>query len=324
MSNVWTRDQIEVAVKDVDVIAAMERAFVAYSEGRAVVPAVGELTFVTPPGDAHIKYGYIAQDSVFVVKVVTGFYENNRRGLPPHSGLILVFSTVTGLLEALLLDEGYLTNLRTAAAGGVAAKYLAPPVVSRIGICGTGVQARLQLQTLGQLISCRDVIVWGRSAERVKSYAAEMGAKGFCVVVAADPAEVAARSDLIITATPSTNPLFKVEDVRPGTHITAVGSDTPSKNELDPDLLATADLCVVDSVAQCKERGELHHALTTKNFNLSNVVELGDIIASKRHGRTDPRDITVCDLTGVAVQDIEISKAVLDVLGRTSHPKAYY
>jgi ornithine cyclodeaminase len=318
MTTVWTLAEIERAVKGVDLIPAMERAFVAYSEGRTFVPPVGELIFTNPPGEAHIKYGYIAQDSVFVIKVATGFYDNASLGLPPNSGVMVIFSASTGMLEAVLLDEGHLTNLRTAAAGAVAAKYLAPPSVSRIGICGTGVQARLQLEFLGQVTSCRNVVVWGRSARNSERYVSEMEARGFQVEIAVSPAEVAAKANLIVTATPSTIPLLTAGDVRPGTHITAVGSDTPVKNELHPTLLGVADLCVVDSVSQCKERGELHHALDVGACTASEVVELGEIVAAKRRGRIDPRQITICDLTGVAVQDIEISKAVLDVLERTN------
>jgi ornithine cyclodeaminase len=316
VTQVWTRTQIQGVLGAVDLISAMERAFTAYSRQQANVPPVGELIFDSPPGDAHIKYGYIRGDDVFVVKVATGFYANPRSGLPANSGVMLVFSARSGLLEAVLLDEGYLTNVRTAAAGAVAARYLAPRPVERIGICGTGVQARMQLEFLQPVTPCREVIVWGRSRIAAQNYAEEMRQQGFRVALADGPAEVAATSNLIITTTAATQPFLRARDLPKGVHITAMGSDTPDKNELAPDVLAACDLCVVDSLAQCRERGELHHAMKSGLISDRIAVELGSIVAGEAAGRTSPEEVTVCDLTGVAVQDIEICKAVLRELQR--------
>lgn len=316
MTRIWSLPQIEEALASVDLVAAMERAFVAYSSGRAVVPPVGELLFDAPPGDAHIKYGYVREDAVFVVKIATGFYENPRRGLPPNSGMMLVFSATTGLPEAVLLDEGHLTNVRTAAAGAVAAKFLGPAEVRRIGVLGTGVQARMQVEFLRTVTPCREVVVWGRSRDSAAGYAARMCRNGYRMELARSPADVAAHCNLIVTATIATSPLLTAADVRPGTHITAMGSDTPAKNELAPDVLRAADICVVDSLSQCRERGELHHALSAGAITEDKAVELGNVVSGRAPGRSDPGQITVCDLTGVAVQDIEISKAVLEKLGQ--------
>ncbi|MGH8242055.1 MAG: ornithine cyclodeaminase family protein [Steroidobacteraceae bacterium] len=316
MTRVFSLPQIEWALGGVDVVAAMERAFVAYSSGRAVVPPVGELLFDKPPGDAHIKYGYVRDDNVFVIKVATGFYENPRSGLPANSGLMLVFSAVTGAPIAVLLDEGHLTNVRTAAAGAVAAKYLAPAEVRRIGVLGTGVQAQMQVEFLRTVTPCRDVVVWGRSRDNAAAYAARLSRKGYRTELARHPADVAATCNLIVTATIATQPLLSAAEVRAGTHITAMGSDTPTKNELATDVLRAADVCVVDSLSQCRERGELHHALLAGAIAQDKAVELGKVVAGHAKGRTDQAQITVCDLTGVAVQDIEISKAVLARLER--------
>ena len=129
---------------------------------KAVVPPVGELVLQDPPGDVHIKYGYLTDDDYYVIKIASGFYENPKLGLPSSNGLMLVFEQKTGELRSILLDEGHLTDVRTAVAGAIAARYLAPSNVSRIGILGTGIQARLQLQYLQPVTSCRDVIVCGR------------------------------------------------------------------------------------------------------------------------------------------------------------------
>lgn len=310
-SEVIERAEIERRLPSIDVLAAMERAFIAYSDGRAVVPPVGELLFREPPGDAHIKYGYIEGDDIFVVKVATGFYRNPEQGLPGNSGLMLVFDARNGLPRAVLLDEGHLTNVRTAAAGAVAAKHLAPRRVEAIGILGSGLQARLQAIHLKAVTPCRRLLLWARREPAAQACAADLAAEGFEVEVVATPAAVAAGANLIVTATASSEPLLRADDIRPGTHITAMGSDTEEKQELALDVLARADRIVADSIAQGQLRGEVHHALKAGMLDERRLVELGAVIAGLSIGRTNQRAVTVADLTGVAVQDIEIAKAVL-------------
>ncbi len=305
------RSEIDRILPSIDVVAAMERAFEAYSDGRANVPPVGELLFENPPGDAHIKYGYIGGDPVFVIKVATGFYENSKNDLPPNSGLMLVFSATTGLPEAVLLDEGHLTNVRTAAAGAVAAKYLAPGSVDCIGVIGSGLQARMQVEQLSVVTACRAVALWGRRREAAEACAADLEVAGFTATIEETPAAVAGKANLIVTATAATTPLLGGADIRPGTHITAMGSDTTEKQELAVELLGAADLVVADSIDQCQTRGEICHALRAGTIREGDVIELGNVVAGRALGRTSEDQVTVADLTGVAVQDIEISKAVL-------------
>lgn len=304
--------EIRAALATYDPLPAMEAAFRAYSEGRAVMPSVGELQFDDPPGDAHIKYGYIRGGAHFVVKVAAGFYDNARLGLPPFTGLVLLFDRKTGLPAAILLDEGWLTNLRTAAAGAVVARYLAPRRVRAVGVIGTGAQARLQPELLQRITDCRELVVWGRNAAGLAAYEHDMTARGFRVTIARDPAEVGRRCNLVITATPATAPLLRAADVRPGTHITAVGADTSDKQELDPAILAAADIVAADSLAQCRERGEIHQALKAGAIAAAKPIELGRIIADPQLGRRSDDQITVADLTGLAAQDIMIAEAVLE------------
>ncbi len=308
-------DEIRDVVAALDPVAAIERAFAAYSLGQAVVPPVGEMVFSNPPGDVHIKYGYMTSDEYYVIKIASGFYDNPALGLPSGNGLMLLFSRKTGEGLAVLLDEGYLTDIRTAAAGAVAARYLAPRAVERIGIIGSGTQARLQLRYLSDLTGCREVVVWGRTVEHVARYRDEMEAQGFGVEIAGSPGELASKCKVIVTTTPATEPLLG--SVREGTHITAVGSDSPGKQELDASILAGADIVVADSISQCLERGEISHAIRAGLIAEDGVVELGRIIAGEVPGRTSIEQITVADLTGVAVQDIAITRAVYEaVLGR--------
>jgi ornithine cyclodeaminase len=311
---IFSLDQIKVALPSVDLMAEIEHGFVAYSQGRSVVPPVGELVLEDPPGEVHIKYGYLKGDDYYVIKIASGFYGNVSLGLPTSNGMMLMFSQKTGQPVAAMLDEGYLTDVRTAVAGAIAAKYLAPAKVKRIGIVGTGMQAKLQLEHLMPVTDCRDVVVWGRGAEKCVKYREHATALGFDVTATTDADEVLRTCNLIVTTTPAESPLLKNADLlQPGTHITAMGSDTHTKQELAASLLAKADLVVADSISQCLERGEIHQALKVDAIKESNLIELGTIIANPVGiGRSNDEQITIADLTGVAVQDIQITKAVYE------------
>lgn len=306
------RKQIKSILPELDLLPMIEEGFRAYSAGEAVVPPVGEL--LLDKGEVHIKYGYIRGGAYYVIKIASGFYDNPKIGLPSGNGLMLLFSQDTGEMASILLDEGYLTDVRTAIAGAIAAKYLAPENVERIGIVGTGVQARLQLEQLKSVTSCSEVLAWGRGEEQLKRYKSEIEPKGYTVEVTQDAGTILSSCNLIVTTTPATEPLLSASDVKPGTHITAVGSDTPSKQELKAEILRAADLVVADSISQCLIRGEIHHALATDYIAEGDIIELGNIIAGTSAGRTTQEQITVADLTGVAVQDIQIAAAVFEAL----------
>jgi ornithine cyclodeaminase len=306
--------EIKKALGAIDPLPLIEAGFVAYSRGRAVVPPVGELVFDDPPGDVHIKYGYIRGGEVYVIKIASGFPGNPRLGLPSGDGLMLVFDLKTGALQAVLLDEGYLPNVRTAAAGAVVAKYLAPRRVTAVGILGAGVQGRMQLDLLRRVRSFDRAIVWGISDEELAAYRRDMGSPGLAILTTRRAEEVAAAANLIVTCTPSTSPLLKAEWIRPGTHITAVGSDTAEKQELDAAILARADRVVVDSLSQSELRGEVFKAVSAGAIGRERLVELGRVIEEAGLRRASEDEITVADLTGVAVQDIQISAAVWNQL----------
>jgi ornithine cyclodeaminase len=310
-----TPAEIKKILPALDLIPAIERGFVAYSSGQATVPPVGEL--MLDKGEVHIKSGYIEGEDFYVIKIASGFYDNPSLGLPSGNGCMLLFKQRTGEPAAILLDEGLLTDVRTAVAGAVAAKYCAPRKVERIGIVGTGVQARLQLEWLMRVSACREVLAWGRSALPLEKYKREMESRGFSVETTLEAAAILKECNLIVTATPSKTPLLSAANLRPGTHITAIGSDTPDKQELDPAILAKADLIVADSLSQCRLRGEIHKAIEAGQIRESRCVELGAIISGRERGRTSESQITVADLTGVAVQDIEIATAVYRVLEKT-------
>ena len=310
---VYNLKEIKEALVGLNIVPAIEDGFVQYSNGNVVVPPVGELIFDDPPGDVHIKYGYIKNDDIYVIKIASGFFNNDALGLPSSQGMMLAYSQKTGAPVAILHDEAHLTNIRTAAAGAVVAKYLAPDNVDCIGIIGTGTQARLQLEYLSGIVDCKHVKVWGRHVDHTDAYCAEMNKQGYSVS-STDLESLTKACNLIVTTTPSTEPLIASDWVQPGTHITAMGSDTPGKQELDTEILNRADRVVADSIAQCIERGEIAKALEAGVLVEDEVVELGHVISGKTEGRTRADQLTVADLTGVAVQDIQITKAVFNSL----------
>jgi len=301
-------DRIKAVLPNIDLLSEIESGFSAYSDGLVVVPPVGELSFQSPPGDVHIKYGYIKEDDIYVVKIASGFYENKLEGLPVGNGMMLVFSQKTGQPLAALQDECYLTDVRTAVAGAIAAKYLSPKNIDCIGIVGTGVQAKLQLQYLKKVTECNKVIVWGRSPESLSEYMKSMRDYNYKIQATTNIDDITSQCQLIVTCTPSEKAL--ISTVSPGTHITAIGSDTTVKRELSSSVLLQADAVITDSKSQSRERGEIYQA-SKDGFSGKSTLELGNIITGAVKGRTSQDQITIADLTGVAVQDIQISKAVL-------------
>ena len=304
---VISRAEIEAVLPSLDPFPAIEDGFKQYSAGKSMVPPVGEL--LMDKGEVHIKYGCIKGDDFYVIKIASGFYGNPKIGLLSSNGMMIIFSQETGEVIAVLHDECILTDIRTAIAGAISAKYLAPKDITAIGIVGTGVQARLQAEYLKPITDCRDIVVWGRDPEKLVAYRSEMREQGYNVTATTDVAELCGAANLIITTTPSHTPLISAGMIKPGTHITAMGSDTPEKQELDADILAIADIVVSDSIPQSQSRGEIHMARKAGKITDNDLQELGNIIASGI-GRTSEDQITVADLTGVAVQDIKIAEAV--------------
>lgn len=309
-----TREQLEQFQDLPLLISSIEEGFVKYSQKMAIVPPVGYMGFSNPPGDLHIKSAAILGGDYFVVKVAGHFPNNALQGISTLNGLMMVFCQKTGKPEALLLDEGYLTQLRTGIAGLICAKYLAPKEIDAIGIIGAGAQARMQLKLLSQVTPCRQVWVWAPRQEQLVRYQNDPSLEGFKIHIAKNAAEVAAHCHLIVTTTPSQAPLLFAHEIRPGTHLTAVGADSPGKQELDAKIFQKADLVVVDSREQCCDHGDLAHAIKAGIISADKLWELGEVIAGTYPGRTSDQHITVADLTGLGVQDLQIASTVYDGL----------
>jgi ornithine cyclodeaminase len=308
---IYSLEEIKNVLTKINLVQEIEDGFAAYSKGEVVVPPVGELHFDSPPGDVHIKYGYIKNDNVYVIKIASGFFNNSNLGLPNGYGMMLIYDQKTGKPKAILNDESFLTDVRTAVAGAISAKYLAPSKVTHIGIVGSGVQARMQLKYLNGIINCNSVIVWGRNEDSLKKYKSDFLNSNYNINVTRDINEVIERCQLIVTCTPSEKPILT--NVNPGTHITAMGSDTLTKQEISSSILSRADIVVADSRSQCEHRGEIYQAIKD-GFSMKEVVEIGEVIEGKAKKRENDKQITIADHTGVAVQDIQISKAVLKYL----------
>jgi len=307
---ILSKEEIEKVIDFEKILKFIEEGFVAYSKKETVIPPVASLHFAKPPGDCHIKYGYSKESKYYVVKIASSFYENPKIGLPSGNGLMLLFDKQTGKPVCLLLDEGYLTDLRTAAAGCIAAKYLAPKNVRCIGIIGTGAQAYYQLKFLTHATECRKVLVWGRDKEKAKKFCQHSDLKIFQCEVAEDLDQLAKSCNLIITTTSSSKPLLFAQQIQPGTHITAMGADDIGKQELDPHLFQKADRIIVDSRSQCVSIGDASHAIQQGLIEEKQLMELGNVILSRSLGRTSDSQITIADLTGVAIQDLQIASAI--------------
>lgn len=320
-------EEIRQLIDTPKLIQAIEEGFVLYSDGKVVVPPVGFLHFNKPPGDVHIKYGFVKDDDIYVLKMASAFYNNAELGQPVADGLILVFSQKTGHLKWILLDKAWLTDMRTAAAGAVAAKHLAAKNIQHIGIVGTGVQARLQLELLKDVVDCQSCFIWGRDAKKVRRLIEDLKSSrtirdwGLELNAAKDIDDLVFRCNLIVTTTSAREALIRADKVKRGTHITAMGSDDHGKQELDAELLGKADLVVADSVSQCVDHGECFYAVKERTITEHSILELGNVIKKPELGRISEDQITVADLTGVAIQDIQIAKMVchaLDSIGKDS------
>lgn len=298
-------------------LVAVRESFAAYSRGDVTVPPVVHLDFPGTSGDCHVKCGHVRGAPVFAVKIATGFYDNPRHGLSSSNGLIVVLSALTGQPVAVLNDEGLLTDVRTGLAGAIASMLLWPAGATRLGIIGTGTQARMQLRCLRVAAGTRplDVSVWGRSNAATDAFIAAMADLG--LPIKAMPLEELCRtSQVIVTTTPSTAPLVQDAWISPGTHITAVGADAPGKQELETSLVARADVLLADSREQCVAHGEFSHVVERKLVTPDRISEIGEVLAAGGVARS-PDAISIADLTGLGAQDAAIAACVLDAAGVT-------
>jgi len=307
---ILTESEIRQCVDlDQEALAAVEDGFTRLADGKASMPPIMRIDVPENNGEVDIKSAYLEGLDSFAVKMSSGFFNNHKLGLPSLGGMMILLSAKVGFPEALLLDNGYLTDVRTGLAGAIAAKYLAPQKIETAGVIGAGAQARYQMRSLKLVRNFERVLVYNRNPGRVNDYIEEMSAVlDVEIIQAASIADVVGRSDVVVTTTPAKSPFLEANWLHPGLHITAMGSDAEEKNELAPAILSNADLLVCDRKSQVFRLGEHHHALEAGLISENDdIVELGEITAGRHPGRTDAKQITVCDLTGTGVQDTAIA-----------------
>ncbi len=293
-----------------DCIPAVEAAFAAHAKGEVLTP--GLLHVDADRGEFHIKVGGLRGARTYFAAKINGGFFNNRvnLGLPNIVGLILLSDGSNGVPLA-VMESGLVTRLRTGAATAVAVKYLARPDSRSVLICGAGIQGEIQLRALKEVLPIERVAIWSRSG--ADAFANSMSAALKIVVrVATDLGEAARASDVIVTCTPAKQWFLGREHVRPGTFIAAVGSDSPDKQELEPELLAESSV-VPDLLAQAAHVGDLHHAIAAGLMRPEQIRgELGQVIAGKIPGRTRDNEIIVFDSTGTALQDVAAAAVVYE------------
>ena len=303
----------EIVVVDKAAVETIENAFTWLAQGKVTMPPIMHIEVKEHQGDVDIKSAYVQGLDRFAVKIGAGFFQNYKLGLPNSPAMMVVLSSKTGMVEAILLDNAYLTEVRTGAAGAVAAKHLAPLKVTTAGVIGAGTQGRYQMVGLKCIRDFKRLLVYDKDEQRLAQYVDEMGPVLKAeVVAAADAGEVITEAQTVVTCTPSRKPYVQPDWIHPGLHITAMGADLPEKQEIEPIAVNLADMLVCDRKSQSFSMGEFHHAFEAGLISeTSPVTELGEITAGLKPGRQTDDQVTICDLSGTGVQDTAIANLAL-------------
>ena len=290
-------------------IPVIEDAFKNLAQGKTTMPPILRLDIEKYHGESDVKAAYIEGLDSYAIKIASGFFNNPKLGIPSSNGLMILLDSQTGVIKSVLLDKGYLTDVRTAIAGAIASKYLSNYDSTKAGIIGAGIQAKLQLEALTLVRKINTAYIWSRDSTKTKKFVEETNNLNVDLEVCSSAEEVLRKSEIVVTTTPSKSPLIKSDWLKKGLHITAMGSDAEQKNELDPLTIKQCDLYVPDSLSQTTILGELHHALEKNIVSSDNTYdELGNVILDSNLGRKSKDDITICDLTGTGVQDTAIAR----------------
>ena len=308
------KDIIQHVDLNKDLIPIIEEAFISLSKGKTVMPPIMRIDIEKYHGESDVKAAYVEGLDSFAIKIASGFFDNPKLGLPSSNGLMVLLDSKTGVIKSVLLDEGYLTDTRTAIAGAIASKYLSNQDANSVGIIGAGIQARLQLKAILLVRKINKINIWARDQVKVTQFLDNLKDLKIDINISESCKDLASISDIIITTTPSKKPLLEFDWIKKGTHITAMGSDAEQKNELHPMMIKLCDKYVPDSQSQTTILGELNHAIK-ENLISSNEKfnDLGSIIIDPTLGRKNKEDITICDLTGTGVQDTAIARYTYNI-----------
>ena len=312
-----TEQELRELVHEDESLRAVENAFRALAEDQVEQPPPMAFDFPEASGEVHVKGAAIRGSPIFAVKIASGFYRNPEQNLPVSSGLVLVLDQTTGFPLALLQDNAYLTEMRTAAAGALAARLLAHETIDKMAVLGAGAQARYQLRAIRRVRDIKRVVAWSPTPANRELYCREMESELGLRCTPADTARDAVDdAALVLSATTARSPIVQADAVSKSATIIAVGSDGADKQELDAKILDQAAKVVVDRLSQCVRLGEVHHAIEAGLMGEKDVyAELGDILIGKKSGR-EGDELIVCDLTGVGVQDAAIAELAWNALER--------
>lgn len=290
-------------------LEAARVAFRALGSGAVSQPSPVAIEFPERDAEAHVKCAYLYGAEVFAVKVASGFYDQVDQ--QPGSGAILVLSATNGHALGVLADNGYLTDLRTGAAGALAVELLTPPTLGKVAFIGCGTQARFQIDAIAGVRPWESAAVWSRSAERAGHFVSEHEA--FAATMAESAEDAVRGAQLIVTTTRSESPVVQYEWLDPNATVIAVGSDSPRKHELATRILGKADKVIADDWSQCLRLGEIHHAVREGQLELTGIhAELGKVVTGERPGR-EADELIVCDMTGVGALDAAIAAAAWEI-----------
>ncbi|MDB5859574.1 MAG: ornithine cyclodeaminase [Ramlibacter sp.] len=311
---ILSEEHARALVKASDAIGVIEETFAAMARGQARnYPVVREVV------------GY--QDAVFGVKTgadcaqpllglkAGGYWPHNAaKGLGNHQSGTLLFDPETGRAKA-LVSANYLTGVRTGAASAIAAKHLSRADSTVLGMVGTGVQATYQLQAMLAVRTIRRVRAWDPQADSLRAFGRIVTQLGLAFEPQPGPRQVAEEADVLVTVTPSQQPLIEHGWLRPGAHVCAMGADTKGKQELATEVVAKAAV-FVDEPGQAISIGECQHAFGAGLLTLAGLRTLGDVVAGKCAGRQSEQEITLFDGTGVALQDLAVAELAVRLATR--------
>ncbi|WOI55709.1 ornithine cyclodeaminase family protein [Palleronia sp. LCG004] len=306
-----TRNDVRGLTDMPAVIAAVEEAYRSFGDGKVDQPPYMGIHLSTPGAEIDFKAGYSRANELVSLKASSGGFRDNpdRHGVPNGMGTVMLFDGRSGALVC-IMDGSLLTGLRTGAAGAISVRAMARPDARSLAVIGTGSQARMQVRAIREVMQIETIRAWGRSSANAAAFAVEIeGQFDIPVTLAGTAAEAAADADVVVTTTRASEVVLRPGSLKPGTHVVAIGTDQRGKRELDPELFRDAYV-VVDSEAQCAEKGEVQHAIAAGIIEQAHA-EIGQVLLGRRPGRTSAEQITIFDSTGMAIQDNVTAAAIL-------------
>lgn len=303
------RKEVESLLDMKGTLKVVEEAFRQHGLKKVQMPPKLYLYFRKHSGDLRTMPAYLEEQDITGVKIVNVHPDNPKKGLPTVMALVILNSTETGAPIA-IMDGTFLTDMRTGAAGGIAVKYLARKNAKTVGCVGAGNQARTQLLAINEIIDIEEVKATSAFEKGTLAFKNEMEKRVQCDIIPKKSIREVCDSDILVTTTPSREPIVMSEWIAEGTHINAIGADAPGKEELDPMILKRAKI-VVDDFPQASHSGEVNVPLSKGLIAEKDIFgELGEVITGKKKARIKDTDITVFDSTGLAIQDVATANMV--------------